>query len=331
MKIALIGGGWVSLHIINKFSHFDIDLFCKKDEIFNGSSGFNQNRLHIGFHYPRSFKTRNLCLTTFDKFKQDYGDVLEKVEKNYYAISNINSIIDFKTYISIYDNENIPFLLESNTSFNNLDGDLIRCEEMFIDPVKSKNKFIQNLPKVNHINKRVTTDEINEMSKNYDYIFICTNNELSVFEEADKIYELCVSLHYDIIDYDKSYNLLVMDGDFFSVFHKSKTQKIMTSVKDTPAFKFNNFDDLKNKIITDEDIEKLRIKMENRIKKYDKNFSQTYKFNGEYGVSVKVKSKNANGDDRTPKIISKDNIFQFITGKIQGIYLIEDFIKKILK
>ena len=40
----------------------------KKKDIFNGASGYNQNRLHLGFHYPRSKKTRIQSKVGFYKF-----------------------------------------------------------------------------------------------------------------------------------------------------------------------------------------------------------------------------------------------------------------------
>ncbi len=330
MKIAVIGGGWVALHIILKFSHTDIDLFCEKDSIFKGSSGINQNRLHMGFHYPRSFKTRDLCINTFEKFKKDYEDVLEKIEDNYYAISSLNSLLDFETYVSIYRNENFEFKLEHNNKFNNINNTLIKCDEMYINPIKSREKFINNLYKVNHFDRMVSPNEIEDMSKKYDYVFICTNDELKIIDDGEKIYELCIYLTYDIIDFNQNYNLIVMDGDFFSIFHKNKNQKTITSVKNTPIFKFKTYEELREKIITNEDVFLFKNQLESDILKYDKNFLETFKFSGEYSVSSKVKYKNNNGDDRSPKITSKNNIHQFVTGKIQGIYIIEEFINNIL-
>lgn len=330
MKIAVIGGGWVALHIILKFSHIDIDLYCDKDSIFKGASGINQNRLHMGFHYPRSFKTRDLCINTFKKFKEDYGDILKKINDNYYAISSFNSLIDFETYVSIYKNENFDFKLENDNRFSNINNTLIKCDEMFIDPIKSKEKLINNLHKVNHFNRMVLSDEIEGMSKIYDYVFICTNDELKIIDEGEKTYELCIYLTYDIIDFEKSYNLIVMDGDFFSIFYKNEYQKTITSVKNTPIFKFKTYEELRKKIITNEDVIFFKNELESDIMKYDKNFLKTFKFSGEYSVSNKVKYKNNNGDDRSPKIVSKNNVYQFVTGKIQGIYIIEEFIKNIL-
>ena len=58
-KIAIIGAGWFGCYIGYELikSGYDIKIFEKEKNIFLGASGFNQNRLHLGFHYPRSYKT----------------------------------------------------------------------------------------------------------------------------------------------------------------------------------------------------------------------------------------------------------------------------------
>ena len=58
MKIAIIGSGWFGCHLAHIFNKkkFDVTIFEKEKEIFQGQSGFNSNRLHLGFHYPRAKK-----------------------------------------------------------------------------------------------------------------------------------------------------------------------------------------------------------------------------------------------------------------------------------
>ena len=55
----IIGAGWMGCHLaltLMKQGH-RLKLFEQK-KIFNGMSGANTNRLHMGYHYPRSFQTR---------------------------------------------------------------------------------------------------------------------------------------------------------------------------------------------------------------------------------------------------------------------------------
>jgi hypothetical protein len=67
-----------------------------------GASGNNQNRLHLGFHYPRSYKTRIQSIKGFNEFVKKYPKFSNKIEKNLYFIANHNkNITDFDTYKSI--------------------------------------------------------------------------------------------------------------------------------------------------------------------------------------------------------------------------------------
>ena len=61
-KIAIIGAGWFGCHIGSelKKKNLEISIFEKEDDIFKNGSGNNTNRLHLGFHYPRSKKTRKI-------------------------------------------------------------------------------------------------------------------------------------------------------------------------------------------------------------------------------------------------------------------------------
>ena len=67
---------------------------------------FNQNRLHLGFHYPRSYKTRLLCKNGYDKFIKQYSELTDIIDKNYYCIAD-ESILDYETYKHIFEYENI--------------------------------------------------------------------------------------------------------------------------------------------------------------------------------------------------------------------------------
>ena len=59
-KICIVGAGLfgttLSL-ILSKNKNFEIDIFEKNDDILCETSLKNQQRFHLGYHYPRSEKT----------------------------------------------------------------------------------------------------------------------------------------------------------------------------------------------------------------------------------------------------------------------------------
>ena len=67
---------------------------------------------------------------------------------------------------------------------------------------------------------------------------------------------------------------------------------------------------------------------ENKISNYYETFEKDFRYIGYY---LATKSKVESGsDNRYPVIIPEDNIIHCFTGKIQGIYIIEDFVNKYL-
>ncbi len=144
MKIAIIGAGWLGCHIARKLKqHHDITLFDQSG-IFAGSSFFNQNRLHKGFHYSRNQKTRKLCRDTFDAFIQDYPHLVSDIDQNYYVVPTDKSLIDYGTFKSIFTCEQINFIESTVPGFQNIEGSVI-VDEKYIDPVKSRAFFQQEL------------------------------------------------------------------------------------------------------------------------------------------------------------------------------------------
>ena len=74
MNICVIGAGWFGCHIASKLidDGHDVRIFEKESSIFSNASGNNQNRLHQGFHYPRSFLTRKMSYEGYKKFIKQY-------------------------------------------------------------------------------------------------------------------------------------------------------------------------------------------------------------------------------------------------------------------
>ena len=96
MEIIVIGAGWFGCHIADALSHqHDIRVMEVKQDIFQGTSGHNQNRLHLGFHYPRSHQTRMCAKHGYAKFLKQYGHLCESIDENIYAIASKESLLDF--------------------------------------------------------------------------------------------------------------------------------------------------------------------------------------------------------------------------------------------
>lgn len=325
MNIAIIGGGWVGCHIASKLLvNHNVTLFEKNESIFNETSSNNQNRLHLGFHYSRNFKTRELCRNTFDRFLSDYKLFTSKIKNNLYCVSKKNSIVDYQTYLKIFDKHEFS---ETNFFLNNTDGCIV-TDERYINFKNVKSFFLNSLKNI-IVYKEIKKKDLNELSKKYDLVINCTNNNLKI-KNDDSFFELTISLIYKKIKSLDFGALTMVDGDLFSIYPYDEDLYTVTDVIHTPIKKFKNIKSLNKfrKKLNDDDVDKIKLNIESKIEKYYPNFLEDFIFHG-FFLSTKSKFLNESGD-RSPIITIKDNVVNCFTGKIQGVYIIEDYIKKLI-
>jgi hypothetical protein len=325
MKIAIIGGGWVGCHLasILKDQH-NIILYEKNDEIFNGTSFNNQNRLHYGYHYARNYETRNLCRTTFDRFINDYGFCVSNIEKNFYCVPKKLSLIDLNTYLKIFDKYPSDLTIHN---FNNTEG-CILTNEKHINFEKIKSYFesdLEGLIKYENVDK----EKLNEISKNSDLVIDATNNFMGLIN-TDFFYELTITLIYNKINETIFDSVTFVDGELFSIYPYKDNKFTLTDVKLTPLRRFSTIDEIDDykKIINDDFILKKVSEFEDRVKVFMPKFNDYFEYDS-YFLSIKSKI-NDESDSRYPVIKQKNNIVSCFTGKIQGIYIIEDYILNII-
>jgi FAD dependent oxidoreductase len=326
MKIAIIGGGWVGCHLAYKLKNkHQITLFDKNSELFKETSYNNQNRLHYGFHYARNFKTRLLCKNTFSKFKKDYPELIKSVDTNLYCVPYTKSIVDYGTYKEIF--KDYPKEI-SDIKFYDVEG-CFNTNEMYIDFKKAHNFFNTELKDI-FISKKISPSKINDLSKKYDLVINATNNEIRDHKNKNSFYELTVSFLYKKIKMTNFDALTMVDGEFFSIYPYHQDIFTVTDVTYTPIKKFKSIKNL-NKFKESLDIDffnKRRNLIEKKIQHYFPDFSSYFQYNG-YFTSVKSKIISTS-DDRYPVITRHDNIINCFTGKIQGIYIIEEKMNEII-
>ena len=327
MKIAIIGGGWVGCHLANKLKNEHVvTIFEKNENLFEGTSYKNQNRLHIGFHYARNGKTRKLCLETFDKFMLDYGFLTKEVHKNLYCVTKNTSILDYETYIQIFKNFEYE---EVENQFKNVEG-CLNTKERHINFESAKRFFNSTLHDL-VIKKNITKDKLPSIMKEYDLVINATNNEINDNNNKNSFFELTISLIYKNLKKVEFDALTMVDGNLFSIYPYTTDKFTVTDVEHTPIKKFKTISSLKKfkNNISESLIDNKKIEIEKKINKYYPSFNENFEYDG-YFLSVKSKII-SESDERYP-VISKDgNLINCFTGKIQGIYIIEDYIKKEIK
>lgn len=246
-------------------------LFCSKrgqrvlileydDAAFKRATFINQARVHMGYHYPRSYSTAIKSAGYFNRFNEDYGfSILHKFDQ-VYATSNNFSWSDAKQFKKFCEaahircDEVIPtryfkegycdgaFLTEEYT----YDAQILK--KYFLEQLKeySQVKIIYN-SRIQHIEKNNNSYQIKFISEESEFLaeapFILNSTYASVNQiqnmlgyEMFKIkYELCEIILCTVNDKLRNIGLTVMDGPFFSIMPFGKTGfHSLTSVTFTP-------------------------------------------------------------------------------------------------
>lgn len=159
-----------------------------------------------------------------------------------------------------------------------------------------------------------------------DLLIDCSYNKLGLSNKK-YIYENTISFIYERINFNDDYDsLTIMDGDFFSLFPRDVNKKLysLTHVKYTPFQKEYDITKL-NDNLSEEEINKINVNMENDVLKYLPNFKNHFKLKT-YFLSYKCKLL-SNNDSRECIIEQNNNLINVNCGKIIGIFELEEYLK----
>tara|TARA_Y100000768_G_scaffold383586_1_gene366026 strand:- start:2553 stop:3557 length:1005 start_codon:yes stop_codon:yes gene_type:complete len=333
----IVGGGWMGCHIayvlVKKGYH--VKLFERK-KIFNGMSGSNTNRLHMGYHYPRSYQTRIQSMMGYKKFKKIYPFLSKQIKNNLIYIIKGQSLIDYNTYKKVMRSSNLEI---NETKFfrkelSNYEG-IIKVNETQILQNSAKKFFKSKLKKNIIENKKVTPKEIKfskkiEFENNiYDFLIDCTAGHLFKKKVFDISYEPRVTWIYK--SNLKSFALMAMDGEFYNIFPYDKKRYILGTPKYSKFKKFKNLNSAQNflKKIKNKDVINRKILSENIVKKSFINFNSIFKYSGFFYSLTTI--FNSNSDNRPTLVKKEKNIFHVLGGKIDTIFEAEkEILKKII-
>lgn len=320
----IVGCGWYGCHaaslLLERGRSFD--MIDSSDGFFKGSSGRNQNRLHLGFHYPRSIETRTECAEGFEEMLYRYPNAVSNV-RSYYAISK-ESKTDYDAYLRIFNHPRPRYVLNRWEDMDPVVMNTEKCEglpllveEMFIDH-ETTGEMFSNLLNTYRIDSSNAAEHLT--NHRYDHIFDCTYGRmLRRHEEFD--YEDCVSfvLRARKIDMEPL-AITVMDGDFFSVFPYRIEEKLytLTHVRHTVIReKGLNVNEVLEAMVAD-------------VKKYILNFDDLFEIVS-YFTSTKTKRKDGAGSsDRSLAYERTGNYHSFVGGKITGIFRLDETIDELL-
>lgn len=232
-------------------------LIEKESEPFKRATYINQARVHMGYHYPRSYSTAIKSAGYFERFNKDYGFAISKDFDQVYATSSNFSYTNAEQFEKFCKDVNIRCdEIPTSRYFNKdmCDGCYLTKEYTY-DAQILKKYFLDEISKYDNVTIKfnVTIDKIIKNSDVYEIItdkkesfasgYVLNATYAGVNQILNKLgyenfkikYELCEIILCSVSDNLKNVGITVMDGPFFSIMPFGKTgYHSLTSVTFTP-------------------------------------------------------------------------------------------------
>lgn len=226
-------------------------------EAFKRATYINQARVHMGYHYPRSFSTAIKSAGYFRRFNEEYGFCINDQFDQIYATSRHFSWTDAKQFKKFCDSarircEEVP--VENYFKEGTCDGAFMTTEFTY-DAQILKKYFLEQLSSMKNVEIHYSSQLTDVVNNGHNYKLVFDRNAVvetsfvlnatyaSVNQVLDKFkfepfrikYELCEIILCNVNVKLKGIGLTVMDGPFFSIMPFGRTgYHSLTSVTFTP-------------------------------------------------------------------------------------------------
>jgi hypothetical protein len=249
LNIAVIGGGLFGVTSAIRLSEkHTVTLFESNQTLLDSASKHNHNRLHFGYHYPRSYKTAKQSLDGYKLFKDEFESCIINNFPNYYLIDK-NSRTTAEEYINFCDA--LCLKLENkkpelNMNFNDIEASFLTDEPIFnYDKIK-----IDLLNRVDESSVRLclnkTITDASEL-EGYDVIINTTYHNINKIKSLFNLPIDKLNIQDVVIPIFK-YNspkigITIMDGKFFSILPKGLDENVflLYSVEHSVINSVNDF------------------------------------------------------------------------------------------
>lgn len=224
---------------------------------FMRATYINQARVHMGYHYPRSYSTAIKSAGYFERFNNDYDFCIHNKFDKIYATSKHFSWSNAEQFKKFCNDTNIrceEISIDKYFKNDMCDGSFL-TEEYTYDANILKDNLLKEIDKYPNIeikyNSRISeirqaNDKyvvVLESGEQYETEFLLNSTYASVNQILDKLgfehfkikYELCEIILCKVNDRLRNVGITVMDGPFFSIMPFGKTgYHSLTSVTFTP-------------------------------------------------------------------------------------------------
>jgi hypothetical protein len=223
-SIAIIGAGIFGCSIaleLNK-EGFEVILFEKDFDIMLGASKNNHNRIHYGYHYPRSLETTKQSLDGLLSFLSNYSDSVVFGFKNYYSIAKENSLSTASQFKEFCKEAGIGYKIEFPDK-NLMNPELISESYLVEEPVYDWSRLqsiVKNKLAKSNIEVRLNTNFL-ASNESFDFVINCTYSNINEVCKHLNVHELTFHMQDVVIPVFEAnvdrLGLTVMDGPFCSI------------------------------------------------------------------------------------------------------------------
>jgi len=344
-KALVIGAGihGISVAIELAKQGREVTIIDAKKDIFLGSSGATHNRIHLGYHYPKSKETALECKNGYYDFIKNYRNCVSFYDF-YYAIDKNNSNVSAKKYQTFME----ELGLECNSGFpkeyflnKNQVEDSFKVKEACFDIWKLKEIFKKRLKKLKvkliydfEIKKadikdnklKLTSSKDIEMKLDVDLIINCTYTYTNNVQIAFSVFDDLTPYKFEsteiaVVESNvKIPAFTVMDGPFMTILpYAGKENHYLVYDKEHSVIK-QEIGIEYNPPKTKETNWNKMLKKGLKYHPFFKDLKYKYSIYGSRPISLKTKN-----DGRTTKIIKHDypiDFYSILEGKFVSAPLI---------
>jgi len=226
-KIAIVGAGIFGCSIALELDKegYQILLFEKEEDIMLKATKNNHNRIHYGYHYPRSLETTKQSLDGLISFLANYSESILYGFKNYYSIAKDNSLTSPSQFKEFCKESGISYKIEFPDKLI-MNPDLLAESFLVEEPIYDWTKLQSIVKKKiasSNIKLHLQSDFINS-NESFDIVINCTYSNINELNKFMNVPEMSFRMQDVLIPFFDSnidkIGLTVMDGPFCSVMPK---------------------------------------------------------------------------------------------------------------
>ena len=317
MRIRILGGGWYGCSIALGLmgAGHEVEQHEIGPRLFNGASGGNPARLHLGFHYPRSGLTQAACLDHQNEFMGHFGHLTRGVPVNLYAVAANDSLVDFRSYVDVFRGK-VEFVQvePADHGLRNVEGAILTGERhIVIDEARAW--FTTMLGDHVKLNTAPVAVDHPAWDMTVDCTF-CANDA----ENIDR-FEPCIT---GLLEGPADKAVTIMDGPFGSIYPWNEELGLssLTSAKYTPlSKKCRTYAEAKAMLdeATPEHLQERCRKMLGQMAHYWPDALRRYGLSG-YKLSIRAMPRSA-ADSRLVDVVRVgDRALRVRAGKIDAVF-----------